>query len=283
MSDSSKKEKDGMFTIRERARRLSGGKNTPLQVLLRQYPGGDRGITFLFSWVFDLTLYPMKIENVLFNVHKYQLMKSETFSDMFETAGRDPEEGSSPEKPIVMEGVSASDFECLLTVLYATRFSTYQPVPEASLIIPAFRLANKWNFEDLRNYLLPLAEKELSDIDKIVFAREFGIKAWLAPAHTNLCQRKEPLTTDEAVKLGVHSLLLISRLREEVPRPAHASATYLCGPCAGYTIYGSSSGQYCNICSSYGRVVSPQQRTSNDESIGAKVKKWVDDGCVFSA
>lgn len=29
-------------------------------------------------------------------------------------------EGSSTDNPIKMEGVSASDFECLLTVLYAT-------------------------------------------------------------------------------------------------------------------------------------------------------------------
>ncbi|KAG9085624.1 hypothetical protein FRC06_003530 [Ceratobasidium sp. 370] len=160
-----------------------------------------------------------KIEDTLFNVHKYQLMKSETFSDMFKTAKEDTEEGSSAEKPIVLEGVAASDFECLLTVLYATHFSTHQPAPEASLIIPAFRLANKWNFKDLRSYLLPLAEKELNDVDKIVFAREFDIKAWLAPAHTKLCQRAEPITTDEAEKLGIHSLLLISRLREESCRP----------------------------------------------------------------
>ncbi|KAG8703133.1 hypothetical protein FRC08_003055 [Ceratobasidium sp. 394] len=232
------------------------------------------------KFYFDNTLVVLQIEDALFNVHKYQLMKSETFSDMFKTAEADPEEGSSPEKPIVLEGVSASDFECLLTVLYATRFSTYQPTPEASLIIPAFRLANKWSFEDLRNYLLPLAEKELTDIDKIVFAREFGIKAWLAPAHTRLCQRKEPLNTDEAVKLGVHSLLLISRLRE-FPRPAHASATYVCGPCAGYTIYGSGSGMNCNVCGRRDRVVSSQSGTSNNESIGAKVEKWVEDGCVF--
>ncbi|KAG8769871.1 hypothetical protein FRC12_004680 [Ceratobasidium sp. 428] len=224
-----------------------------------------------------------KIENVLFNVHKYQLMKSETFSDMFKVATRDPEEGSSPEKPIVMEGVSASDFECLLTVLYATRFSTYQPTPEASLIIPAFRLANKWNFEDLRNYLLPLAEKELNNIDKIVFAREFGIKEWLAPAHTELCQRTEPLTTDEAVKLGVHSLLLISRMREEFRPPTATPGTWLCGPCAGYTIY--NAGNYsCGKCKTYNsHTIIPAANASNKALIGTKVEKWVEDGCVFSA
>ncbi|KAG8764182.1 hypothetical protein FRC12_008240, partial [Ceratobasidium sp. 428] len=146
---------------------------------------------------------------------------------MFDTARADPDEGSSPDNPIIIEGVAASDFECLLTVLYATttasflsHFSTHQPAPEASLIIPAFRLANQWSFEDLRGYLLPLAEKELNDVDRVVFAREFSIDAWLAPALTKLCQRAEPLTTDEAEKLGIHCLLLISRLREESYRPA---------------------------------------------------------------
>jgi hypothetical protein len=50
-------------------------------------------------------------------------MKSETFSDMFKIvkpSGEEPEEGSSPENPIMLLGVAATDFECLLTVLYAT-------------------------------------------------------------------------------------------------------------------------------------------------------------------
>jgi hypothetical protein len=58
----------------------------------------------------------------LFNVHKYQLLKSETFSDMFKVPKAidgEPEEGSSPENPIIMEGVKASDFVALLKVLYA--------------------------------------------------------------------------------------------------------------------------------------------------------------------
>ena len=63
-----------------------------------------------------------KIEDVLFNVHKYQLMKSETFSDMFKILDKsnpNNREGSSPENPILMPGVKGSDFEALLTVLYA--------------------------------------------------------------------------------------------------------------------------------------------------------------------
>ncbi|KAH7304010.1 hypothetical protein B0J17DRAFT_691394 [Rhizoctonia solani] len=81
-----------------------------------------------------------------------------------------PEEGSSPDHPIKMNGVRAPDFAALLKVLYAHYFSTHETKPEASLIIPAFRLANMWGFSDLQFCLLSLSEKVLCDIDKIVFA-----------------------------------------------------------------------------------------------------------------
>ncbi|KAG8744322.1 hypothetical protein FRC10_010302 [Ceratobasidium sp. 414] len=121
----------------------------------------------------------------------------------------DLKEGSSLEKPVVIEGVSASDFDhtyqtrCYILdtdtpTTFSSHFSSHKPAPEASLIIPAFRLATKWNFEDLKNYLLPLAEKELGAVDKIVLAREFGISEWLAPAHTELCGRVGSITADEA-------------------------------------------------------------------------------------
>ncbi|KAG8684284.1 hypothetical protein FRC11_012328, partial [Ceratobasidium sp. 423] len=165
------------------------------------------------------------IESVQFNVHKYQLLKSETFKDMFriaEESGGDleqPAEGSSTEKPIKMEGVSAQDFESLLTVLYAN----HQPEPNASLIIPAFRLANMWNFSELREYLMPLAEQVLNDASKIAFAREFHVQQWIVPAFVRLCHRKEPLDTDEAKMIGLEGVLLISRIREgkytKKPRP----------------------------------------------------------------
>ncbi|KAH7338074.1 hypothetical protein B0J17DRAFT_660673, partial [Rhizoctonia solani] len=173
------------------------------------------------KFFFDNTLIVIQIENVQFNVHKYQLLKSETFRDMFtiaEQSGAD-EQGSSTENPIRMEGVSSEDFESLLTVLYANHFSSHQPEPSASLIIPAFRLANMWNFSELRDYLKPLAEQVLNDANKIAFAREFHLEQWIVPAHVRLCHRKEPLDSDEAKMIGPEGVLLISRFeRQGTPR-----------------------------------------------------------------
>ncbi|KAG8697272.1 hypothetical protein FRC08_006644 [Ceratobasidium sp. 394] len=226
------------------------------------------------KFCFDNTLIALQIENILFNVHKYQLMKSTTFSDMFaiaeESGGEETREGSSLDHPIVMQGVSASDFECLMTVMYASHFSAHQPEPEASLIIPAFRLANMWNFAELCAYLKPLAERVLGDVDKIVFAREFKVTEWLAPAHAKLCLREEKITTEEADKLGLSSLLFISRFREDNPRGTN-------GMTANCT--------HCNrtVCSYSGyavRVVA--NPLAGEDEVKAKVQKWLDNDCILS-
>ncbi|KAH7338061.1 hypothetical protein B0J17DRAFT_660615 [Rhizoctonia solani] len=254
------------------------------------------------EFFFDNTLVAIRIGKTLFNVHKYQLAKSEVFSDMFKMPkpeGKAPEEGSSPEYPIKLEGVAASDFAALLRVLYASHFSDDPPAPQAPLVIPAFRLANMFNFSKLRGHLLPLAEQNLDDVDKIVFAREFDIKDWLVPAHVRLCQREKPLNDEEARKLGVGSVLIISRMREQrrPPPPAvsFVNNQYYCGPCTGTGFIGFGTGSCthatCYKChaAGYGRLrytgpggtAHSNTTTVDNATIEASVKKWVADGCTI--
>ncbi|CAE6424778.1 unnamed protein product [Rhizoctonia solani] len=249
------------------------------------------------EFFFDNTLVAIQVGKTLFNVHKYQLSKSEVFSDRFKKPkpeGNEPEEGSSPEYPIKLKGVSASDFAALLRVLYASHFSSNQPAPEAPLIIPAFRLANMFKFAELRAFLLPLAEKNLVDVDNIVFAREFDIKEWLAPAHIRLCQRQEHLSGEEARKLGVESVLVISRMREQHRSQRRTSSlavnNYYCYGCVGLTFAGD--GYTCRGCrtntygSGYlrydgpGKITQNDTTTINDTAIETEMEKWVEDGCT---
>ncbi|QRV93153.1 The BTB (BR-C, ttk and bab)/POZ (Pox virus and Zinc finger) domain [Ceratobasidium sp. AG-Ba] len=114
----------------------------------------------------------VKVEGT-FTVHKYRLLKSEVFSDMFSTAQGDVTEGSSPNNPITLDGVTAADFESPLNVLYAPdpRITSQEAVQDPDYF-SVFRLAHKWNFEDLESNILPLVETQLSDIDNILFARQ---------------------------------------------------------------------------------------------------------------
>ncbi|KAG8764180.1 hypothetical protein FRC12_008238 [Ceratobasidium sp. 428] len=226
-----------------------------------------------------------KVENTLFKVHRYQLMKSEVFSDMFQTAKGDTNEGSSPESPIMLEGISASDFESLLDVLYASKFSSTQVTPGPEVIIPALRLSHKWNFEDLYNHLVVFAQDKIDNIDKIVLARECGIKQWLEPAHTGLCLRKEPFTTDEAAKIGIDSLLLIIRIRDE----SHTSAlgpeqqAPICCNCTGHLVHHCNT--YCGMCNTYSHFITPPRQFPglSEAEIKSRVEEWIAREYVFSS
>ncbi|CAE6439410.1 unnamed protein product [Rhizoctonia solani] len=240
------------------------------------------------EFCFDNTLIAVQIENTLFNVHRYQLIKSEVFSDMFKMLkpeGDEPEEGSSLDNPIVIKGVAASDFAALLRVLYASLFSSHQPTPDAPLIVPAFRLANMFNFSELRAYLLPLAENSLGDVDKIVFAREFNIKEWLVPAYTRLCQREERLSIEEARKFDVDGVLMISHVREQNPsqKGVPISGSYYCynRSCGRVVDYGSDA--RCPGCQSsidLYRIEPRANGNADNTAIEAEVRQWVEDNYV---
>ncbi|KDN37627.1 hypothetical protein RSAG8_10032, partial [Rhizoctonia solani AG-8 WAC10335] len=242
------------------------------------------------EFFFDDKLIVIQVEKTLFRVHKYQLAKSEVFSDMFKRPkeGDGPEEGSSPECPIELKDASASDFTALLKVLYASHFPK-TPVPEAPLVVPALRLANLLGFSDIRGYLLPLAEKNLDDVDKIAFAREFDIKEWLVPALVRLCKRDAVLSIEEARKLELDSILLIWRMREQhrslSSNTTTANSLY-CQDCTGLEHYnhGYYTCEKCKIRASGHYLRGLRSSTTgaeayiNETALEAEIQKWVEDG-----
>ncbi|CAE6480070.1 unnamed protein product [Rhizoctonia solani] len=200
---------------------------------------------FHSKFFFEDSMVMIQIENVLFKVHKSKLVKSEVFSDMFAIAddshnGNKPIEGHSVDNPIKLEGVSAQDFEALLTFLYESHCTPTHPALDISHTLPALRLAHMWNFSDLRAFLLPRVEGKLSDVDKIYYAREFDVERWIIPAYIKLCQRNEPLSSKEAERIGLQNSLLIFHIREERFRypttcSCRSPARKVCNNCRGST------------------------------------------------
>jgi hypothetical protein len=154
-------------------------------------------------------------------------------------------------------------------------------------MIPAFQLADMFNFSELCAHLLPLAEKSLGDIDtdKIVFVREFNIKKWLAPAHwhVHLCKRGERLSVEEARKLEVDSVPKISHRREQYRKQGKTTTTggYYRYTCSGLIYYGgrvdckNCNGNYGYLrCDGPGTMVSKATITK-EIALEVDVKKWV--------
>ncbi|KAG9119977.1 hypothetical protein FRC07_004720 [Ceratobasidium sp. 392] len=140
----------------------------------------------------------IQVESTLFNVHKQQLCRSETFKEMFgikETSM--VTQGSSLDNPIKLLGIPAQSFE------------------------------NMWSFTDLHGHLIQLATEKLNAVDQVVFAYEFVLEDLLEQGYLDLCQRDEPLTPKEMSKLGHESSALVSRLREECCRKFLQNASIL--------------------------------------------------------
>ncbi|CAE6432903.1 unnamed protein product [Rhizoctonia solani] len=226
------------------------------------------------EFYFDGTLVFIQIQGTLFNVHKGHLLKSAAFSNWFELQGdsrpEERSEGLSPDSPIFMQNIEMSDFEALLKALYTPQFSDSRPSLDASFITSAFRMADLWQFTELRAFLLDLADQLLGDVDKIAFAKEFGLKAWLLNPHVNLCQRDQQLNLVEAKKIGIDNLLIINNLREEFPPQKLASNRALASCCNGVISY--KSRRHCSSCLTEHPVPTTDEVKSTIET---RIKDWI--------
>ncbi|KAL1725906.1 hypothetical protein EV714DRAFT_277081 [Schizophyllum commune] len=158
-------------------------------------------------------------DGAMYNVHRYFF---ETYAPKFADEHlRDLALSSDDSTIIKLPNVSNVDFERFLSIIYPTDLgkSDINTVPEWSSVL---RLATRWGVASLRDVAIQALESKASNpLDKIAIAREFGLGlAWLAPAFTEICTRPGRLTRAEAERLGLHSVLEVGWIREELARRA---------------------------------------------------------------
>ncbi|KAF9445069.1 hypothetical protein P691DRAFT_806204 [Macrolepiota fuliginosa MF-IS2] len=117
------------------------------------------------------------------------------------------------------EKVSANDFAQLCWVFFNPKLSIYEaPLPKWQTIL---RLANQWNFAEVKD----LAFREIDHpgkfnlifIDRLVLYRNYKAeRIYLEKLYVELLSRPEPLSFEEANKLGLTDTLLISGARERL-------------------------------------------------------------------
>ncbi|CAE6469457.1 unnamed protein product [Rhizoctonia solani] len=263
------------------------------------------------TFYFDETPVVIQVESTLFKVHKYHLLESETFRDMsqiLQSPSEETEEVTTTKHPLVLNSVTASEFEALLTMLYARRCSSVQSTLTPSMITSAYQLAHMWNFTDLQRYLLVQAEESLDDFEKIRFAKQFDVQGWLVPTYLNVCRRPTPPTTGEAARLGIDDLVMLFRLREEYrpwdpiggSNPDLDDSNIYCGNCVGHSYLSSdvnppntttdsiftfySSSPKCAKCGNQTRDHFKWSRPSGsnrpNRSLEDRIEQWVKGGCA---
>ncbi|KII95607.1 hypothetical protein PLICRDRAFT_96246 [Plicaturopsis crispa FD-325 SS-3] len=173
------------------------------------------------DYYFDDGNLVILVEDMLFSVHRSTFTgHSRVFKDLFTLpvpSSGNPVEGSTDEHPIELHGISKTDFERLLWILYPPTFGEYKPTTTSEWT-SVLHLATRWEFDSIRALALHSLEPlPLNPIDKVLLAREFDITSpWALAAYTELCERPEALTIPEARALGLETAMRISQLRERL-------------------------------------------------------------------
>lgn len=128
-------------------------------------------------------------------------------------------EGQSDDNPLKLDGISAVDFERLLSVIYPMHLDPTE-APEYTIDEwrSVLKLSTMWGMTVLRKHcikkLSPLPSS-MSTTDKIVFAREVLAVNWLVDAYCELAKREETISEEEVQNIGLHAAIGILRAREE--------------------------------------------------------------------
>ncbi|KDQ59056.1 hypothetical protein JAAARDRAFT_651278 [Jaapia argillacea MUCL 33604] len=172
----------------------------------------DLGFTKHEKYFFPDGSLSILVEDTLFKVHLSFLIRD---SALFESALSQPKKGMNGFHIATLDGIKAVDFERFLGVIYPSRFdkndaSTFE---EWSSIL---HLATKWGYESIRSLAIREIFPLCSPIDKIVLGREYDISDWLRDAYILVCERREPITLEEARRLGLEEVVKISKALHEL-------------------------------------------------------------------
>ncbi|EIW54054.1 uncharacterized protein TRAVEDRAFT_91862, partial [Trametes versicolor FP-101664 SS1] len=162
------------------------------------------------------------VENTLFRLFRSTFTRhSVVFKDLFSlptgpNLGQ-PIEGDDDTNPLTFSGISATDFERLLWVLYPPDFNTPKPTSAAEWH-SILSLASRWELASVRALALrQLQSLALPAVDRVLLAREFDLGGrWALAAYTALCERPQPLSLDEAARLGLATATRVAQVREEL-------------------------------------------------------------------
>ncbi|KAI6137432.1 hypothetical protein EDD17DRAFT_1517365 [Pisolithus thermaeus] len=161
------------------------------------------------------------VEDSLFKGPREPFEKeSEVFCDMLSLPQGSSvvAEGTSDENPIRIDRTSKDDFEQLLKALLHRKYGSQPNLPHGiEQWTSVLKLSTAWNFERLRQAAInALTESGISTVDRVVLSQRYYIKNWLLPALNELARRPEPITLEEAQRMGIDIALKLASVRERV-------------------------------------------------------------------
>ncbi|KEP47977.1 hypothetical protein V565_137680 [Rhizoctonia solani 123E] len=150
-----------------------------------------------------------------FWVHEYHLNKFAAFAALIQAA-KSSAAANSVLRIIVAcdKKTKGEDVYNTLKVIYASHIDGI-PDFDSSTLTSALRIASTFDYPALRKFAITKLEgMSLPAIERIQLSDELSLPTWEAPAFTELCSRKEPISQSEAEILGMTRFVEIARIRE---------------------------------------------------------------------
>ena len=81
------------------------------------------------------------------------------------------------------------------------------------------KVAHQWEFESIRSLALGQIGPHATPVDLVVLGMRYGMVSWVQAGRVQLCRREEPLTHQEAARMGIEEVTNISATRHHI-RPS---------------------------------------------------------------
>ncbi|KAG8766709.1 hypothetical protein FRC12_006708 [Ceratobasidium sp. 428] len=159
--------------------------------------------------------FELRVNGTVLQTHKYLLNRFSGLKSLIaQKAGAE-----QLDKPLTLEREhGVEDFLNTFKILCTSPIDGPLEFGSA-ILVSALRLATVYDYPALRTFAINNLEKaQLTAIERIQIAREFGFTSWEEPAYVELCERDEPITEQEANVLGMSTFVQIARTREKEQR-----------------------------------------------------------------
>ncbi|EIN04026.1 hypothetical protein PUNSTDRAFT_139067 [Punctularia strigosozonata HHB-11173 SS5] len=159
------------------------------------------------------------VDGILFRIHRYFFKRdSEVFRTMFSLPAPDGHdvEGLSDDTPIRLEGTSADAFALFLWMYYCriSESNFDKTMPEWETIL---QVSHKYQFDDITSVAYKVLSQFSQDpVSQILTARKYSHTGVLLRAgFQHYAERPEPLSVEEADKLGLADVVNLTRFRDK--------------------------------------------------------------------
>ncbi|KAF5392801.1 hypothetical protein D9757_000925 [Collybiopsis confluens] len=189
---------------------------------------GPRILSQCNEYYFDhaIPIVVILVQGHLFKVHRHFLERDSLLLRGVLSTVQEPQI-----RPLEMQGISSREFTALLDFFYQGMYRDHKMVP-VSEWMDLLAAASVLKFDRVLEHAIAAIDSAISHVsetstesvcpdavDMIILAERFGVRKWLRPAYISLCKREEPLSLEEAEKIGsIEKVVKLTRAREEFLR-----------------------------------------------------------------